>query len=147
MSDISIFSKRLRSEREKLGLKQKEMAEKLNMPSNTYNGYETGKRLPALDIARDIADALNVTTDYLLGRSNKRNSPNIEEIQKESNKEIEYIEKAISRLNDIGKKEAVKRISELTEINKYTTPVTIAAHNDNTDNEQLELMNQDIDEL
>ena len=73
MTDISVFSKRLRSEREKLGLKQKEMAEKLNMPSNTYNGYETGKRIPALDIARDIADVLNVTTDYLLGRTQERN--------------------------------------------------------------------------
>lgn len=71
MADIGIFSKRLRTEREKLGLKQKEMAEKLNMPSNTYNGYETGKRIPALDVASNIADALNVTTDYLLGREEK----------------------------------------------------------------------------
>jgi len=29
--------------------------------------------MPALDVARDIADALNVTTDYLLGRTNERN--------------------------------------------------------------------------
>ena len=69
----NIFSKRLRLEREKLGLKQKEMANKLCIPPTTYNGYETGNRMPALDVARDIADALNVTTDYLLGRTNERN--------------------------------------------------------------------------
>lgn len=85
MADISIFSKRLRVEREKLGLKQKEMAEKLNMPSNTYNGYETGKRIPALDVAKNIADALDVTTDYLLGRTDNRklNTKDERSIQKD----------------------------------------------------------------
>lgn len=68
----NIFAKRLRGEREKLGLKQKEMAIKLNIPPTTYNGYETGNRMPALDVARDIADALNVTTDFLLGRTDER---------------------------------------------------------------------------
>lgn len=85
MTDTSIFSKRLRIEREKLGLKQKEMAEKLNMPSNTYNGYETGRRIPALDVASNIADALNVTTDYLLGRTDEKTFTSREEksIQKD----------------------------------------------------------------
>ena len=68
----NIFSKRLRSERERVGLKQKEMANKLCIPPTTYNGYETGNRMPALDVARDIADALDVTTDYLLGRTDER---------------------------------------------------------------------------
>ncbi|MBH9822411.1 helix-turn-helix domain-containing protein, partial [Clostridioides difficile] len=48
--ESNIFSKRLREEREELGLMQKEMANKLSLPANTYNGYETGKRSPALDV-------------------------------------------------------------------------------------------------
>lgn len=67
------FANRLREERENLGLMQKEMALKLNIPPNTYNGYETGKRSPNLEVAKQIADALEISVDYLLGRTDKRN--------------------------------------------------------------------------
>lgn len=77
------FADKLRKERESLGLKQKEMALKLNLPTNTYNGYETGKRTPSLDVTAHIADALGVSVDYLLGRTTK-NSVNATEKNKES---------------------------------------------------------------
>lgn len=69
----TVFSKKLRKEREMLGLMQKQMAEKLNLPPNTYNGYETGKRSPNLEVTKYIADELNVSVDYLLGRTDERN--------------------------------------------------------------------------
>lgn len=77
----NIFANRLRNERESLGLKQKEMAEKLNIPANTYNGYETGKRIPSLDVANAIAKTLDLSLDYLLGNTSKRvsDSPKIDE--------------------------------------------------------------------
>jgi transcriptional regulator with XRE-family HTH domain len=68
-----IFANRLRSERESLGLLQEEMAEKLDLPSNTYNGYETGKRIPSLEVASHIAKTLGVSVDYLLGKTNIKN--------------------------------------------------------------------------
>ncbi len=68
-----IFSIRLRHERERLGLMQKEMAQKLDIPPNTYNGYETGKRSPNLEVAKHISDTLDISVDYLLGRTNERN--------------------------------------------------------------------------
>lgn len=68
-----MFATRLRNERESLGLKQKEMADKLNIPANTYNGYETGKRSPSLEVTKEIADFLEVSVDYLLGRTDERN--------------------------------------------------------------------------
>ncbi|WP_191973573.1 helix-turn-helix domain-containing protein [Paraclostridium bifermentans] len=67
------FADRLRAERESLGLLQKEMAEKLNLPTNTYNGYETGKRSPSLEITSTIAEKLGVSVDYLLGNTNIKN--------------------------------------------------------------------------
>lgn len=68
-----IFSIRLRHERERLGLMQKEMAQKLDIPPNTYNGYETGKRNPNLEVAKHISDTLDISVDYLLGRTDERN--------------------------------------------------------------------------
>ena len=67
------FANRLRTERERLNLKQGEFAAKLNIPPNTYNGYETGKRMPNLDVVNTIANALGVSVDYLLGRTDIRN--------------------------------------------------------------------------
>lgn len=101
---INIFANRLRAEREFLGLKQKEMADKLNIPHNTYNGYETGKRSPSLGVAKEIADFLNVSLDYLLGESNtKHNTP-------DENKEIEEIAKLILQLDEKDKKKIMNYI-------------------------------------
>ena len=65
----SLFANRLRQERERLGLMQKELAQKLDIPPNTYNGYETGKRSPNLEITKHISDILKISVDYLLGRT------------------------------------------------------------------------------
>lgn len=73
IDDKLIFANRLRKERECLGLMQKEMAQKLNIPPNTYNGYETGKRSPNLEVAKHISDTLDISVDYLLGRTDERN--------------------------------------------------------------------------
>lgn len=64
------FSQRLRECREEKGLKQKELAELINMPANTFNGYETGKRSPSIDLVQDLSRVLNVSPNYLLGYSN-----------------------------------------------------------------------------
>lgn len=97
---------------------------------------------PTLDALEKVSNALGLNLNELLIAIGK-----IENTNKNQSKEIKYIENTINKLNDIGKKEAIKRINELTEINKYTTPVTIAAHNDYTDKEQIKLMEEDLDEL
>lgn len=57
------------------------------------------------------------------------------------------------QLNEKGKKEALKRVEELTEIPKYTQkkpnkPSIIAAHNDNIlDEKELENIERDIKKL
>ena len=66
------FAEKLRKEREALGLLQKEMAAKLNLPTNTYNGYETGKRKPSLEVTAQIAETLGVSIDYLAGITNDK---------------------------------------------------------------------------
>ncbi len=39
------------------------------MPSSSIAHFETGSRKPSFDTLRRLANALDVTTDYLLGRS------------------------------------------------------------------------------
>ena len=65
------FRKRLKEERQHIGLTQKQMAEKLNVPLNTYKNYEShGLRHcePSIEMLSKMADILKVTIDYLVGR-------------------------------------------------------------------------------
>ena len=61
---------RLRIERTKNGLTQKEMASFLGLDRTTYVKYETGQSEPNFEVLKKIAERFNVTTDYLLGRDN-----------------------------------------------------------------------------
>ena len=46
---------------------QKDLAKKLNIAPTTLNGYISNKREPDLETLKNIAQALGVTVDYLLG--------------------------------------------------------------------------------
>lgn len=63
-----IFAQRLKAAREIRGLKQTELAEKANLPPTSIAHFEGGSRKPSFDTLRRLATALEVTTDYLLGR-------------------------------------------------------------------------------
>ncbi len=58
----------LKQTRESRCKTQKDIADELHLPLSTYRSYEQGKREPNNEILCQIADILNVTTDYLLGR-------------------------------------------------------------------------------
>lgn len=62
------FPERLRTAREYRGLNQSELAVKAKMQASAISHFETGTRKPSFDNLRNLADALDVTTDYLLGR-------------------------------------------------------------------------------
>ena len=63
-----VFSERLRAAREKRGLKQGDLAGRAGLQASAISHFETGARKPSFDNLRRLADALEVTTDYLLGR-------------------------------------------------------------------------------
>ena len=46
--------------RAKKGLTQNELAEELKVTSGAVGMWETGKRVPNLDMAKDIADYFNI---------------------------------------------------------------------------------------
>ncbi len=63
-----IFPVRLRSAREKRDLRQGELAKRAGLQPSAVSHFETGSRKPSFDNLRRLADALKVSTDYLLGR-------------------------------------------------------------------------------
>ena len=58
------------------------VAEKIGVARVTYTGYENGTKQPPLDTINKLADFFEVTTDYLLGRSDDpRKTADEEEFQ------------------------------------------------------------------
>lgn len=68
-----MLNKRLKEIRTSLKLTQQEMANKLNISRVRYNQYETGKRQPDNEMLKIISKTLNMSIDYLLGRSDIKN--------------------------------------------------------------------------
>ena len=62
-----IFRERLKSARELRGYSQEELAKRARMPPSSIAHFETGRK-PSFDSLRRIAIALEITTDFLLGR-------------------------------------------------------------------------------
>jgi transcriptional regulator with XRE-family HTH domain len=62
------FQDRLRFAREARKLTQAELAEKSGLQPSAVSHFETGGRSPSFDNLKRLADALDVSTDYLLGR-------------------------------------------------------------------------------
>jgi transcriptional regulator with XRE-family HTH domain len=62
------FRERLREWRVKRDLTQEELARKADVPTISVSHFETGHRFPNAESLRRLADALGVSTDYLLGR-------------------------------------------------------------------------------
>lgn len=63
------FGDRLRQIRKEMGLSQEEFAKKLGTSKQVLSRYETNQRAPKITLAREYADKLQVTLDYMLGDS------------------------------------------------------------------------------
>lgn len=71
-----IFGKRLREVRMVRHITQQVMADTIGVELRTYQCYEQGTRQPSLSLVVSLADVLNVSTDYLLGRDEFLNKQN-----------------------------------------------------------------------
>jgi HTH-type transcriptional regulator, competence development regulator len=63
------FGKRLRFLRKNRNMTQKDLADVFNLSESTIGMYERDEREPSFEFVRHLADFFNVTTDYLLGRT------------------------------------------------------------------------------
>lgn len=67
-----VFSKRLKELRQEYGLTIEEFANKVGISKSSVGYYENQNRVPDIIVAGRMADVLNVSADYLIGRSNAR---------------------------------------------------------------------------
>lgn len=128
---------RIKERRKELGLSVEDLADKLKKNRATVYRYESSdiENLP-ITILEPLAQILQTTPAYLMGiEDTKKTNLSQEEISLLNN---------FNRLNDLGKKEANKRVSELTEISKYVNitenkEYTLAAHDDGLDEETAKM--------
>lgn len=64
-----IFQERLKAARDLRGWSQSDLGGRAGMPPSSIAHFESGSRKPSFDTLRRLANALEVTTDYLLGRA------------------------------------------------------------------------------
>lgn len=68
---VQVFGDRLRAARELRVLSQRELAELLKMPPSAIAHFEGNRRKPSFENLLRLSTALDVTTDYLLGRTDE----------------------------------------------------------------------------
>ena len=67
--DMSMFANRLSETRKELGLTRKQLAEKCGTIERNLSYWELGQRECDFDMLIKLADSLDTTIDYLLGRT------------------------------------------------------------------------------
>lgn len=77
--NMEIFARRLKYEREQRKRKNSKwtqgfVADMLGVARTTYTAYENGTKQPPIETINKIADFFNVKVDYLLGRTDEKNS-------------------------------------------------------------------------
>ena len=104
--DNSVFAERLRYYREYAKLNQKELAEKVGIPFQTYNKYETRGNEPKIEILIKLANALGIDVNTLVGSGEKGKTMSDNAIN-EPAKNVpapEEKEKALAELREAVKK-------------------------------------------
>lgn len=151
----------------------------ISIAKSTISKWENNKADPSMENAKVLCNYFNVSLDYLLGLSKYKNKK--EELTAYKSKIFEFSGKhnktfyekqlliSFNKLNEEGKNEAIKRVDELTELNKYKKEenntivelqrekqiweepgkehlMPIACHDDNLTDEERNVMNKKINE-
>lgn len=165
---MAIWNERIKEKRTEKGITLAQIAELLNVTEATAQRYESGaiKNVP-YDHICTYARFFNCSPSYLMGWEDEaapirysrvislpHESASV--LREDSTpygvtpREYERLLRYYKALNKVGQEEAIKRIEELTYIDKYTNDHLLpqAAHNDDADDpEQQRLMQEDLDEL
>lgn len=77
------FGNNLKKIRQEKEMTQEELAKKINTSRSNIANYENDKNMPSIEILNNLSEALNCSTDYLLGKSDKKtNTSDIDNLDK-----------------------------------------------------------------
>ncbi|WP_051276382.1 helix-turn-helix domain-containing protein [Desulfovirgula thermocuniculi] len=89
-----MFPQRLKEVRKKKNLLQKELASMLGVSRAAVTSWENGSRVPEFETLQRIADVLEVSVDYLLGRTDDPTPKSArQEMRKEAEKSLRSYKK------------------------------------------------------
>ncbi len=74
---------RLKQLREAKGLTQLRLAMELNVSQATISGYEIGKAVPPAEMLVKLADVLDISVDYILGRTDIKSTLRASELNEQ----------------------------------------------------------------
>ncbi|WMW42147.1 helix-turn-helix transcriptional regulator [Bacillus subtilis] len=117
-----MLSKRLKLIRNRRGLTQTGLAHKVKTTKGTISNYENGHSTPSNEMLRDLADALDTTTDYLLGRTdidtNVSRTVSYSESDFETDPDLQIAFREASDFSEENRKQAIDFINYLKEKEK-----------------------------
>lgn len=87
------FKDILKQERENKNLTQEQLGEKIGVRKQTIFYYEKGDKFPTIPNLELLADVLDCSTDYLLGRTTNRHSAIVKLKDEKHTYEVEVDEK------------------------------------------------------
>lgn len=73
MENKKVLGNRLKNLREEKDLYQKDLAKIFGISAGAIGLYENNRRTPDMELLKEMAEYFNVSTDYLLGKSDLRN--------------------------------------------------------------------------
>ena len=84
---------RLKQLREAKGLTQLRLAMELNVSQETISGYEIGKAVPPAEMLVKLADALDSSVDYILGRTDIKSTLRASELNEQEAEMLSILRK------------------------------------------------------
>ena len=117
----------IRKYRTEKGLTQKKLGELCGIADSNIRKYESGNQNPKIETLQKIADALDIPVNRLLAGKiisrdelkEKLSEYGLTHLVPDTEEERIVLENC-NKLNEAGKKEAAKRVEELTHLEKYT---------------------------
>ncbi len=93
------LSERLIYLRKKNKLSQTAVAKRIGVTSSLISAYEKQERKPSIDTLISLADIYNVSTDYILGRTYRDDSPIVINVEHLNDKQIKIIRELVDNMN------------------------------------------------
>lgn len=117
---------RIKKVREDHGLSIVELSRKTEIPENIIEAFENQTLYPSQNDLDIIAVVLKTSSDYLLGFPNcclPNERKTMLTLELKANELERNLFNEFNKLNSLGKKVAIERVQELSELPKYTTNI------------------------